>query len=70
MKSLDEQYLASLQAARERLPTVADPGAREALEAVLDTVGRLHMMLMKHESVTSKSLFDLEGRINNVTYNA
>lgn len=69
MKSLDEQYLTSLQTARGKVEAVADPGAREALEAVLDTVSRLHMMLMKHESLTSKSLFDLEGRINNVLFN-
>lgn len=69
MKSLDEQYLASVQSAREKVEAVSDPGAREALEAVLDAVGRLHMMLMKHESVTTKSLFDMEGRINNVLFN-
>jgi hypothetical protein len=70
VKSLDEQYQASVQSARAKVEAVSDPGAREALEAVLDTVGRLHMMLMKHESVTAKSLFDMDGRINNVLFNA
>jgi hypothetical protein len=69
VKSLDEQYQASVQSARTKVEAVSDPGAREALEAVLDAVGRLHMMLMKHESVTAKSLFDMDGRINNVLYN-
>lgn|GEM_PF-1554468 len=69
MKSLEEQYLASVQTARARVEAVPDPAAREALEAVLESVSRLHMMLMKHESVTTKALFDMEGRMNNVLFN-
>jgi len=69
VKSLEEQYLASVQTARARVEAVPDPAAREALEAVLESVSRLHMMLMKHESVTTKALFDMEGRMNNVLFN-
>jgi len=69
VKTLQEQYLASVQIARDKVGAVPDPGAREALEAVLDTVSRLHMMLMKHESGTTKALFELEGRFNNVLSN-
>jgi hypothetical protein len=69
VKSLEEQYQASLQMARAKVEAVNDPDAGEALEAVLDTVSRLHMMLVKHESGTTKALFDLEGRINNALAN-
>jgi len=70
VKTLDEQYLTSVRMAREKVEAVADPGAREALEAVLDAVGRLHMMLMRHESVTAKSLFEMDGRIQNALFNS
>jgi hypothetical protein len=69
VKNLEEEYLKSLQVAREKVAAVSDPGSRVAFEAVLETVSRLHMMLMKHESATSKSLFDMEARIQNVLFN-
>lgn len=69
MKNLEAQYLESAHQAREKVAAVSDPASRAALEAVLDTVGRLHVMLMQHESTTTKSLFDMEGRIQNVLFN-
>jgi hypothetical protein len=69
VKNLEEQYLKSLQVAREKVAAVSDPGSRAAFEAVLDTVGRLHQILMQQESVASKSLFDMEARIQNVLFN-
>jgi hypothetical protein len=69
VKNLEEDYLKSLQVAREKVAAVSDPGARAALEAVLEAVGRLHLMLTKHESATAKSLFDMEARIQNVLFN-
>lgn len=69
MKNMEEQYLKSVQVAREKVAAVSDPEARAAFGAVLETVGRLHQMLMTHESATAKSLFDMEGRIQNVLFN-
>lgn len=69
MKNLEEQYLKSLQTAREKVAAVSDPGSRAAFDAVLDTVARLHQIVMQHESTTSKSLFDMESRIQNVLFN-
>jgi len=69
VKNMEEQYLKSVQVTREKVAAVSDPEAQAALEAVLETIGRLHQMLMKHESATSKSLFDMEGRIQNVLFN-
>jgi hypothetical protein len=69
MRSLDEQYLDTVRIARGKVEAVPDPAARAALEAVLDAVGRLHMMLLQHESATSKSFYEMEGRIQNVLSN-
>jgi hypothetical protein len=69
VKNLEEQYLKSVQVAREKVAAMSDPDGRAALEAVLESVGRLHQMLMRHEGATTKSLFDMEGRIRNVLFN-
>lgn len=69
MKNLEEQYLKSVQVAREKVAAVSDPEGRAALEAVIEAMGSLHQMLMKHESATGKALFDIEGRIQNVLFN-
>jgi hypothetical protein len=69
VKNLEEQYLKSLQTAREKVAAVSDPGSRAAFDAVLETVGRLHQILTQQQSAASKSLFDMEARIQNVLFN-
>ncbi|MDH5527030.1 MAG: hypothetical protein OEY97_06930 [Nitrospirota bacterium] len=66
--TLEEQYLTSMGTARDLVMRVSETDTREALEAMLDAMSRVHMLLMQHQSETMQSLFDLKEQVDNVPY--